>query len=283
MGILMPPSAAMIIYGSLTGVSISDLFIAGVLPALMLAGLFFLTIAIWTGLYREAIPHVQSKSQWSDAISAAISLLPLLALIVAILGGIYAGIFTPTEAGGVGAFLAAVIAFSRRALTWEKLRDACLHSVSLSGAILLIVGCAATLTFVMGMLSIPYLLNAWVSAMDIPTPVLLIGIAVLFVILGLFIESVSLIILTIPVLYPMLNALGVDGLWLGIYVIMLVEVGLLTPPIGLILYVLQRVPAGQSFRDIALGTAPFVIAIFVGVALITIFPQIVTWLPSMSL
>lgn len=279
LGILMPPSAALIIYASMTGLSVGRLFLAGIIPALMLAALFTCTIALWSLIRRSSTPQGEPLKGWQELKHAAVILLPLLALIVVILGGIYAGIFTPTEAGGVGALSAAVITAFKRQLTVDNIRTAAKNSVSMTCMIMLIIAGAAALTYVMGMLALPALLTEGVLATGFSPTTLLILVALLYVVLGLFIESVSLIILTVPVIYPVLTALGIDGIWLGIYIVMLVEIGLLTPPVGMNLYVLERIQAGQTMQDIILGAIPFIGAIFLGILLLLAFPDIATWLP----
>jgi len=280
LGILMPPSAALIIYASMTGLSVGHLFLAGIIPALMLAGLFICTIAIWSVVAGSATPRGESLKGWKEFAHAAMVLVPLLALIAVILGGIYAGIFTPTEGGGIGAFFAGVITAFKRQLTMKNLWEAARNTVSMTCMIMLIIGGAATLTFVMGMLAMPAILTEAVLSSGLSTTTLLLLVALIYVVLGLFIESVSLIILTVPIIYPVLSSLGVDGIWLGVYIVMLIEIGLLTPPVGMNLYVLQRVPAGQTMLDIVLGALPFVGAIFVGIVMLLLVPELATWLPG---
>lgn len=279
LGILMPPSTAMIIYGSMTGVSISALFMGGVIPALILACLFAVVVLAWSVLRPQDAPRGGACTA-SEARIAVAKLAPILLLIVVVLGGIYAGIFTPTEAAGVGVAAAVVMAMLAKRLSLKLLWDSAEATTSVTAMIALIIAGASAITYILGMLSIPATLTLAVTDLGMSVTSLLLVLALLYVILGLFIESVSLIILTVPVVFPVLKALGVDGVWLGIYIVILVEIGLITPPVGLNLFVLQRIPAGQSMGDIVLGAIPFLFALATLVVLIIVFPSIVTWLPS---
>lgn len=281
LGILMPPSTALIIYGSLTGVSISKLFMAGVLPAIALAGLFALVVMGWAFLRPAHAPR-GGRSSAVEALYAVAGLLPLFLLIALVLGGIYMGVFTPTEAGGVGVIGAIVVAAARGRLNVSMLWESARASATLTSMILLIVAGAAIVSYVVGMLGLAAEMTFLLEDAQLSVTTLLILIAGLYVILGLFIESVSLIVLTVPVLYPVLQALGVDGIWLGIYVVVLIEIGLITPPVGLNLFVLQGIPAGQTLGDIMIGALPFLGAMLALVGLLLAFPEMATWLPSLT-
>ena len=281
LGILMPPSTAMIIYGSLTGVSVGQLFMAGVVPALVLALLFAVVVLVWSLLVPADAPRSKKASR-AELVSGAMALFPILVLIGVVLGGIYAGIFTPTEAAGAGVAVAVVLAAFKRKLTFKVLWEAAEATTSLSSMILLIIAGAAVVTYVIGMMSLPAALTVWIAQLGFSASTVLILLAVVYVVLGLFIESISLIVLTVPVVFPVMKSLGVDGVWLGIYVVILIEIGLITPPVGLNLYVLQRIPAGQTMGDIIRGAAPFMVALAALLVLIVAFPGIVTWLPSKS-
>jgi tripartite ATP-independent transporter DctM subunit len=278
-GILMPPSTAMIIYSSLTAVSVEKLFMAGVIPAIVLALLFALVVLVWSLLKPGAAPRSR-KATREELISAAVALVPVILLIVFVLGGIYVGIFTATEAAGMGVAGAVVLAAIRRKLTFKMLWEAAEATTSLSSMVLLIIAGAAVLTYVIGMISLPTAFATWIANLGLSVNTVLVLFALMYVILGLFIEAVSLIVLTVPVVFPVMKALGVDGVWLGVYVVILIEIALIHPPVGLNLYVLERIPAGQTMNDIILGALPFLLALFALLAMIIVFPSVVTWLPS---
>lgn len=281
LGILIPPSTAMIIYGSLTGVSVGELFMAGVVPGLVLALMFAVVILVWSLVAPADAPRSKKASR-AELVSGALALLPILLLIGVVLGGIYVGIFTPTEAAGAGVAGAVLLAAFKRRFTFQLLWEAAAATTSLTSMILMIIAGAAVMTYVIGMISLPAALTVWIANLGFSVTTVLILLALLYVVLGCFIESVSLIVLTVPVVFPVLKALDVDGVWLGIYVVILIEIGLITPPVGLNLYVLQRIPAGQTMGDIVLGALPFLVAMAALLGLIIAFPGIVTWLPSKS-
>jgi tripartite ATP-independent transporter DctM subunit len=279
LGILMPPSVPLILFGSLTGVSVGSLFLAGIIPAIMLALSFIVVILVWALAHPAAAPSLEPVSL-SLRLRGLAYLVPIAGLIAFVLGGIYMGVFSPTEAGGMGALGAVALSVLYGRFTWRMLWDSAHGSALVSSMILLIIAGASLLTFVMEMLSVPTELAAAAGEIGLGATGLLLVVGALYVLLGLFIETVSLIALTIPVVYPMLSSAGVDGVWLGVFTVLLIEIGLLTPPVGLNLYVLQKIPAGQTFGDIAVGVTPFVLVILLNAGLIIAFPEIVTWLPT---
>lgn len=282
LGILMPPSSAMIIYGSLTGVSIGQLFIAGIVPALLVSAMFALVIAIWSVMRPQDAPRAGERVDLRSGLSDVLALIPVLSLIGFVLGGLYFGVFSPTEAGAGGVLGALLLVLFRRALRLRDLWDASLTTVSVTSMIVLIIAAASVLKYLLAYMQVPAELTRMVSELAIPLWGVILLITVLYFVLGMFVESVTLIILTIPVLYPVLQALKVDGVWLGVYLVLMIEISLLTPPVGLNLFVLQRVQAGQTFGDIAIGAAPFVVALLIATILIYAFPEIATWLPELA-
>ncbi len=279
LGILIPPSTALIIYGSLTNESIGHLFMAGVIPGLIGVALFFAVVAIWSYIRPQDAPTLP-RVPWRERLTSLSSVIPAVLLIVSVLGGIYKGIFSPTEAAGVGAFLAIVLGTVQGRMSRAVLRASLQSTVQVTVMIMFIIAAANVLTYVIGFLQIPALLSQQVLESGLSVLAILIFVGILFIILGCFVESVSLIVLTVPVVYPMVSALGVDGMWLGIFLVLLVEIGLITPPLGMNLFVLQKVPGDQTFGDIAAGAVPYLVAMIMLVGLIIAFPSIVTWLPS---
>jgi TRAP-type C4-dicarboxylate transport system permease large subunit len=173
-----------------------------------------------------------------------------------------------------------LIALAGRKLTWSKMMGAARSAVETTTMIMIIVAAASLLTYVLGLLRVPGLLSEAIAASGLSPNLVLIGIAALYIFLGCFIESISLVVLTIPILVPALTALKVDLIWFGVFVVLLIEIALLTPPVGLNLYVLKRVPAGQTLDDIIIGSIPFIFALIAGLALLMIWPGLATWLPS---
>lgn len=279
LGILIPPSTAMIIYGTLTGESIGHLFMAGVIPGILGAALFAVVVFVWSLVRAQDAPALPPVPL-NEKLKGLLGLTPTFVLLAIVLGGIYAGVFSPSEAAGIGAFFAVVIALTQRAMSREILRKSTEATVALTAMIMFIVAGATVVTYVVGMLGIPGALSEAVAKSGLPVWAVLVAIAVLFFVLGCFIESVSLIVLVVPVLYPVLTALHVDGIWLGVYVILLVEIGLITPPVGLNLFVLQKVEAGQTLEDITVGVMPYLLAMLALLAALLIVPELATWLPQ---
>lgn len=279
LGILIPPSLALILYGALTGESIGHLFMAGVIPGLLVATLFSITIVVWS-LMRPGDAPRMPRVPLRQKMLSLLALAPALAVIGTVLGGIYTGFFSPTESAGFGSCLAVLIALASRKLTWSNMMGAARSAVETTTMIMVIVAAASLLTYVLGLLRVPGLLSEAIAASGLSPNLVLIGIAALYIFLGCFIESISLVVLTVPILIPALTALGVDLIWFGVFVVLLIEIALLTPPVGLNLYVLKRVPAGQTLDDIIIGSLPFIFALIVGLAALMIWPGLATWLPS---
>lgn len=282
LGILMPPSSAMIIYGSLTGVSIGQLFIAGIVPALMVSALFMVVIAGWSLVKPADIPGADRRPDEHSLLYHFLSLVPVLALIGFVLGGLYIGMFSPTEAAAAGVLGALVLAAATRSLRLADLWHSALSTVLLTSMIVMIIGAASVLKYVLAYLALPAQVTQMVTDLKVSVGMVMLMVTLLYFVLGIFVESVTLIVLTVPVLFPVLTGLGVNGLWLGVYLVLMIEISLLTPPVGLNLFVLQRVPAGQTFGDIAIGAAPFVAALLISIGLIYLYPDIVTWLPELA-
>lgn len=282
LGILIPPSIALIIYGSLTGVSIGHLFLAGVVPGILLTVLFLLTIFVW-GILQPGVVPKQVAVPLKERLASLLWLIPPALLIIAILGGIYGGLFTPSEAGVMGAIGAIIIASATGEFTWHVLKESLESTIRMTCMILLIIACASIFTYVVGYLGTGDMLNSAITKLKLPLWGVFILIGLLYAVLGMFIESVSLMILTIPIITPLMSSLGVDLLWFGIFMVLLIEFGLITPPVGLNLYVLQGITGGGDLSHIIIGSIPFLIAIIVCVVLITIFPTWVTWFPGLMI
>jgi len=241
--------------------------------------LFFAVVAVWVRLHPEDAPRM-APVPMRERLASLGAVFPALVLLVVVLGGIYWGFFSPTEAAGIGAFCAAVIAMAQRLLTVEIVRSSLRATVNVTAMIMFIIAAATVVTYVIGFLQIPAILSQKVVSSGLPLLVVLLLVAVLFIVLGCFVESTALIVLTIPVLHPVMTSLGVSGIWLGIFLVVLVEIALIHPPVGLNLFVLQKIPAGQSFADIAIGAVPYLLALFLLLGLMIAYPALATWLPE---
>ena len=279
LGILIPPSIAMIIYGTTVGAPITVLFIAGIVPGILLMLAFMAQVLLWSALIPGAAPAADSYS-WAEKFRALTSVLPFGALIVAVLGSLYAGVATPTEAGGVGSAVALFLCLRRRMLTWKMLYDTAVETVRVTAFLLLIVVGASILSWVFDFLRIPRSMVDLVQAAELAPWLVMMLIALIYIVLGMFIDPISMMLMTLPVTFPIVTALGFDAVWFGIALVMMIEVGLITPPVGMILFVLRGMSGDVSLSEIVKGVMPFVGVILMFVVLIYIFPEIVSWLPS---
>ena len=280
LGLLIPPSIILIVYGVAAEVSIGRLFIAGALPGLLLVSLFMGYIIVWAKFNKDELPaHDGTKISWSEKVIALRKLIPILGLIVFVLGSIYGGVTTPSEAAALGVVGALFLALMSKALNRKSFVDSLLGAVKSSCMIGLILAGAHFLTLAMGFLGIPKSLALWISAMTLSPTELLIYLTVLFVILGCFLDGISVVVLTTAVVLPMVEQAGIDLLWFGIYIVLVVEMSQITPPVGFNLFVIQAL-TGKNILYVALAAFPFFLLILLAVVLITWFPEIVTFLPT---
>jgi len=280
LGLLIPPSIILIVYGVAAEVSIGRLFIAGALPGLLLVSLFMGYTIIWAKLHKDELPAVETQTiPFAEKVLALRKLFPILGLIVFVLGSIYGGLTTPTEAAALGVVGALCLAIFSGALSRKSFLDSLLGAVKSSCMIGLILAGAHFLTLAMGFLGIPKSLAFWISQMSLSPTELLLYLTVLFVILGCFLDGISVVVLTTAVVLPMVQQAGIDLLWFGIYIVLVVEMSQITPPVGFNLFVIQSL-TGKDILYIARAALPFFLLILLAVVLITWFPQIVTYLPN---
>ena len=280
LGLLIPPSIILIVYGVAAEVSIGRLFIAGALPGLLLVSLFMGYIIIWAKLNKQQLPaHDGSKIPWSEKIVALRKLIPIAGLIVFVLGSIYGGITTPSEAAALGVVGALFLAAISNALTRKSFIESLLGAVKSSCMIGLILAGAHFLTLAMGFLEIPKSLALWIAAMSLSPTELLVYLTILFVLMGCFLDGISVVVLTTAVVLPMVQQAGIDLLWFGIYIVLVVEMSQITPPVGFNLFVIQAL-TGKNILYVARAALPFFLLILCAVVLITWFPEIVTFLPT---
>ncbi|GAB4209654.1 MAG: TRAP transporter large permease subunit [Tibeticola sp.] len=279
LGLLIPPSIIMIVYGVMAEVSISRLFIAGVLPGVMLAALFSGYIMLWALRHPEQIPRSDERLTFAQKLAASRSLIPVVLLIAAVLGSIYSGISTATEAAAVGVVGALALSALQGSLSWASFKDALMGATRLYCMIALILAGAAFLTLSMGYIGLPRHLAQWIASLGLSQAQLIAALAVFFIILGCFLDGISMVVLTMGVLMPTVQAAGIDPIWFGIFVVLVVEMAQITPPVGFNLFVLQGM-TGRELTWIARVTWPMFALMVLGVALIYVFPGIVTWLPQ---
>jgi tripartite ATP-independent transporter DctM subunit len=279
LGLLIPPSIIMIVYGVAAEVSISKLFIAGVLPGLLLASLFSGYIMFWAVRHPEQVPAADTHMTFLQKLSESRSLIPVVLLITAVLGSIYSGIATATEAAAVGVVGSLVLSAVQGSMNWATFRDAIMGATRLYCMIALILAGAAFLTLAMGYIGLPRHLAEWIATLGLSKWQLIVALSVFFIILGCFLDGISMVVLTMGVLMPTVNAAGIDPIWFGIFIVLVVEMAQITPPVGFNLFVLQGM-TGRQLTWIARVTMPMFWLMCVAVALIYVFPGIVTWLPE---
>ena len=279
LGILIPPSIAMIIYGTTVGAPITVLFMAGVIPGLVLMASFMAAVLFWAMTIEGAAPQGRTYTL-REKLNALVGVLPFLVLIVSVLGSLYMGAATPTEAGGIGALVALLLCIQRGKFTWRMLAETALETVKVTSFLLMIVVGASILSWVFDVLRLPVSLVAEVQAIAFSPWVVMAIIALIYILLGMFIDPISMMLMTLPVAYPIVTALGFDPIWFGVALVLMIEVGMITPPVGIILFVLRGMSGDVQMKQIVYGVMPFVAVILLNVVLIYLYPSIVTWLPG---
>jgi tripartite ATP-independent transporter DctM subunit len=279
LGLLIPPSIIMIVYGVAADVSIAQLFIAGVLPGLLLAGLFSGYIIYWSLRHPDQIPPRDAPMTFMEKLQASSSLIPVVLLIAAVLGSIYTGFATATEAAAVGVVGALVLSALQGSMSWSVFKEALMGATRLYCMIAMILAGAAFLTLSMGYIGLPRHLAEWIGGLGLSPFALIMALMVFFIILGCFLDGISMVVLTMGVLMPTVQKAGIDPIWFGIFIVFVVEMAQITPPVGFNLFVLQGM-TGKQLPYIARVSMPM-FALMVGAVLLIYFvPGIVTWLPN---
>ena len=279
LGILIPPSINLIIYGLLTDTSVPELYLAGFIPGVMLAGLFMLTVII-ACLYRRSWGGTKVKSTWDDKVASLPGLLPPLGIFAVVVGSIYAGIATPTEAAALGVMAALGLAAWNKALTTAMLKRAIEGTMRTTAMIMLIILAAIFLNFILGALGVTQALAEFVTTLGLTPMQTMLMIVAFYIVLGCFMETLSRLLTTAPLITPIVVALGFDPVWFGILLMVLLETALITPPIGINLYVVQGIRKSGSMNDVMIGILPFAVAMFAMIALLLAWPQMALWLPN---
>ncbi|MGB3069094.1 MAG: TRAP transporter large permease subunit [Ottowia sp.] len=279
LGILIPPSVNMIVYGSLTDTSIGQLFIAGIIPGLLLTGIFMLWIAahaILTGDNRreESIPLAQRLALLKELIAPGV-------VFFVVMGSLYTGIATTTESAALGLMTALFFTWRSGKLSWPLLVNCFVQTARTSGMILLVMSAAFILNLAIGLTGVAEAMTEWVTSFGLSATQMLLILVVFYLILGMFMDVMSMMVATIPITFPIVHALGVDPVWFGIFIVLMCELGLITPPVGMNLFVVHGIrPDKGSIRDAIVGALPYVAILLTFTMLLIIFPEIVTWLPE---
>lgn len=280
LAILIPPSTTLIVYGILVEESIASVFAAGILPGLLVATLFATAILIVCRV-NPALGPPGARTPWKARIAALAGFGEMLALFVIVMGGLFIGIFTPTEAGAVGAAGALVIGAARRRLSWQGFLNALSETTRITAMVFLIIGGGAIFSRFMAATRVPFDLADWVSALPLSPTLVMLAILLGYLIAGCFMDALALIILTVPILYPVVLKLGFDPIWFGVIVTVMTEIGVITPPVGVNVYIIKGIAADVPLESIFKGTLPFLAALIVTVLVLVAFPQVVLFLPGL--
>ncbi|HLS16810.1 MAG TPA: TRAP transporter large permease [Paenalcaligenes sp.] len=279
LGILIPPSINLIIYGVLTDTSVPRLYLAGILPGIGIALLFMLMIAIACTL-KPTWGGKRQRSNWPERMTALVHLLPPLAIFLVVVGSIYAGLATPTEAAALGVVGALILAAFTKRLTLSMLREVFEGTMKTSAMIMLIIIGAAFLNFIMSAIGLTTALTSSITNLGYSPTTMLLVLVVFYLVLGCFMETLSMMVTTIPIIAPVMIALGFDPIWLGIVIIILIEAALITPPVGLNLFVVQSLRESGSMNAVMLGSLPFVLMLLAMIGMLMLIPDLALWLPT---
>lgn len=274
LGFLIPPSIGFVVYGMLTEQSIGKLLVAGILPGLLLCLSFIAVVIIWVKLNPKIAQANLEPVSWAEKFRSLLGVLMPLLLFLLVMGGIYGGIFTPTEAGAVGATLLFAVALVTGSLSWQVLVGALIESLRISVMVLILVAGANVFSVFLALSNIPTEVAGWVTSLEVSRYLILVFIILIYLFLGCFLDAISMMVLTMPVIYPIIIALGFHPIWFGVIAVLMMEAGLITPPMGLNIFTVAGVAPDVPMETIFRGVAPFLLAIFFVAFMITVIPGI---------
>jgi tripartite ATP-independent transporter DctM subunit len=284
LGMIMPPSVVLIVYGVLTEQSIGKLFVAGIIPAILVTLLFIGAIYIRCSLAPEQGPPGE-RFTWRQKLRSLTHLGETLSVFVLVMGGLFIGLFTPTEAAGVGVFGVFVVSLINRQLTWPGFVKSLYETLRTSCMVMLLIAGATVFGKFLAVTRIPFNIASWIGGFDLPPFMILAMVVIVYFIGGCFMDALALVMLTIPIFFPVVTSLGYDPIWFGIIIVMVTEMGVITPPVGINVYVVygvaQTVVGGIPLESIFKGIIPFLLAVIVGLIIMMIFPQIILFLPNL--
>ena len=282
LGILIPPSINMIIYGAMTNTSVGRLYAAGVLPGLLLTGLFMAIVVVacwWKPALAGARP---AAAPVGERLRRLVDLVPPTMLFVVVMGSIYLGWATPTESAALGVVMALLLCIAYGKFSIRMLHECFVTTVSVTAMIMLIAAAAFYLNFVLGLMGVPQALAKFAADVGTSQLLMLLVLTVFYLILGCFLDALAMIIGTIPIVFPLVTALGIDPVWFGIYLVIMAELALITPPVGMNLYVVQGIRKEGMITEVIQGTLPFLFMMLLLVVLLIVFPGLALWLPTLS-
>jgi C4-dicarboxylate transporter, DctM subunit len=280
LAVMIPPSILMIVFGIITQQSIGKLLIGGLLPGIVAAIVYMILVYILVKRNPELAPS-QEKATLKERLSSLKQIGPFALLVISVISGLYLGIFTPTEAGAAGAFIVFIMVLIKSGLNWGILKNSIIETIKTSCMIFLLIGGTHIFSYFLTVTRIPTKLSQTLVNLPVAPIGIILGIVILYLVLGMFIDMISAMFITLPVIFPAVVALGYDPIWFGVLLVFLVEVALVTPPFGVSLFILKGTVPGSDLKDIYKGITPFVVADLVIIALFILFPQIITFLPSL--
>jgi tripartite ATP-independent transporter DctM subunit len=279
LGILIPPSINLIVYGVLTDSSIPKLYLAGVFPGLVLAGLFMLTVLVFC-IARPELGGKRISANWEARVRALPDLVPPLVIFLAVIGSIYAGWATATESAALGVLAALGVAAWHRRVSVRMLLEAFEGTMRTTAMIMAILIAAYFLNFVITSIGLTAQVNRFITGLGLTSTQLLIAVIVFYLILGMFMETLSMMVATVPIIAPIMFKAGFDPIWFGVLVVVLMETAMITPPVGINLYVVQGLRTRGRIDDVIIGAAPFVVTMILMIAVLSVWPQLALWLPQ---
>ena len=279
LGLLIPPSIILIIYGVAVQESIAKLFIAGIIPGIMIALIFMSYVIIWSLINKKSMPKIIEKYSFLEKIKRSKQLLPVIILILAVIGSIYTGIATATEAASLGVVGALILSYFQKSLTLKTFKSSLLGATKTSCMIAFILAGSTFLSLAMGFTGLPRNLALWIQNMDLSPYVLIFVLMIFYIILGMFLDGISAVVLTMAIIEPMIRQAGFDMIWFGIFLVIVVEMAQITPPVGFNLFVLQGM-AKKDMGYIARSAFPLFLLMVLAVILVVIFPEIALWMPE---
>ena len=280
LGMMIPPSVVFIVYSFMTEQSPAKLFIAGILPGLLFVLLFCLYIAFTCWRNPELGPPAPAGT-WKESFRSLLGIIDPLLLFIAVMGGMFIGWFTPTEAASIGAFGSLIIALARRSLTWKMLKRSILETVRTSCMVLMIIAGALVFSRFLAITRIPVDLAVFLSSLPLPGWMIIASILFTFVLLGTVVDNLALVLMTIPIFLPVIHKLNVDLIWFGVMIVAVVQIGVISPPVGVNAYVVSGMMREISLQTVFRGCIPYIGALLIGIVLLMLFPQLATWLPSL--
>jgi len=280
LGILIPPSTIFIIYGILTGQSIGKLFIAGIFPGLLLATLFMVAVSLLCWRHPTLAPSGEPTS-WKEKIASLAGVSEMLVLFALCIGGLFLGWFSPTQAGAAGSAGALLIGLIRRQLSWQGFLSAIKDTLRITCEVMVIVTGAIILGHFIAVTTIPLIATDWVAGLNLPNVVIMGIIVLMYLLGGCFMDALALVTLTIPIFYPVVLAMGFDPIWFGVIIVLVTGMGVITPPVGINVYIVKGIAQDVSLETIFKGILPFLGALIIAVAILVAFPQIATFLPGL--